>query len=747
MTSKRRPALRLAYLSAAGMAVLAALGIATGARAASRPSPAPRLSITSVSNPHPNLVSGGEVLLRITGPADLPASHVTVTLNSGNATADFAAQPSGSLLGLVTGLREGTNVVTASLRGGPGEQDARLLVVNHPITGPVFSGPQQHPFYCQTTSFGLASAQQPDCSAPTQVSYEYMSTSGAYKPWPATGAPAPPYPADLATTTVNGRTVPYIVRLEQGTIDRGVYQIAALYDGHNPSPDTKDASWNGRLIYTFGGGSMVGYHQGTSTGGVIDAASGPGGEDLFLSQGYAVASNSLNVLGQNDSIIISAEAAMMTKEHFIDEYGSPAYTIGWGASGGAIQQYGIAEAYPGILNGIVPTVSFPDSEGGTEEYVSDCRLLNNYFGASPGYTAAQEAAVAGLRRYQTCTAWDAPASLTTGSLQVTACDPSIPATVPGDPATRWNASTNPDGVKCGVPEQIVNQVGVDPVTGFANSYFDNAGVQYGLTALDSGTITPAQFASLNAKIGGFNYLGSPTAQRSQASPAALRALYADDLVNCACQGLRTTAVIDQRDDMDLDTGPSANHTSVMSFITRARMQAAGDAANQVIIEENDLTTDPVQWENANAYELAAMNQWLANVSSDTSGRSLQARIGSDRPTGLGDGCFLNDQQASPTLQPGGLTAAGRSGPCESAYPVYGDPETAAGQPLAQYALKCTLTPINWNTYPVTFTPAEQAELESAFPDGVCDYSKPGPQEQPPVGTWLNYSNGTTPFRS
>jgi uncharacterized tannase-like protein DUF6351 len=296
------------------------------------------VSIVSVSNPRPDLVSGGEVLLRVSMPPGARARRVRITLNSADVSSDFVAQPNGSLLGLVTGLRDGINAVRVDTSDRfDGHGTARLVVVNHPITGPVFSGPQQKPFYCQTTAFGLAPATMPDCSAPTQVSYEYMSTSGAYKPWPTAGPPAPPYPSDLATTTVDGTSVPYIVRLEQGTIDRGVYQIAALYDGRDPSPYTPDSSWNGRLVYTFGGGCNSGYHQGTSTGGVLGAAAGPGGADLFLSQGYAVASNTLNVLDNNCSIPISAEAAMMTKEHFIDEYGAVAHTIGWGGSGGAIQ--------------------------------------------------------------------------------------------------------------------------------------------------------------------------------------------------------------------------------------------------------------------------------------------------------------------------------------------------------------------------------------------------------------------------
>ena len=256
---------------------------------------------------------------------------------------------------------------------------------------------------------------------PTQVSYLYKNTAGAF----VALADPTSVPADAATAEVNGRGVPYIVRLEQGTIDRAVYQIAALYDGTDPTPFRPDGSWNRRLVYTFGGGCDGGFHQGNATGGVIN--------DLFLAQGYAVASSSLNVLNNNCSTIISAEAAMMVKEHFIETYGPVAHTIGWGGSGGAIQQYDIADAYPGILDGIVPGVSFPDPFT-TLGPVTDCRLLDNYFAATGGtFTAEQQRAVAGFTSYDTCQSWDA-----TFANRITAtdsCDPSIPvepALGPGD---------------------------------------------------------------------------------------------------------------------------------------------------------------------------------------------------------------------------------------------------------------------------------------------------------------------------
>jgi hypothetical protein len=54
-------------------------------------------------------------------------------------------------------------------------------------------------------------------------------------------------------------------------------------------------------------------------------------------------------------------------------------------------------------------------------------------------------------------------------------------------------------------------------------------------------------------------------------------------------------------------------------------------------------------------------------------------------------------------------------------------------------LKCRLRPLDFAAYaPVVFTPAEQAQLRTAFPSGVCDYQRPGVGQQRPKGTWLDY---------
>src|SRR5207237_3237908 len=65
---------------------------------------------------------------------------------------------------------------------------AKLTVVNHPITGPIFSGPQEQPFVCMTEKFKLMAggtlgpALDANCSAATRVDYVYRSTDGKFKP-------------------------------------------------------------------------------------------------------------------------------------------------------------------------------------------------------------------------------------------------------------------------------------------------------------------------------------------------------------------------------------------------------------------------------------------------------------------------------------------------------------------------------------------------------------------------------------
>lgn len=81
-----------------------------------------------------------------------------------------------------------------------------------------------------------------------------------------------------------------------------------------------------------------------------------------------------------------------------------------------------------------------------------------------------------------------------------------------------------------------------------------------------------------------------------------------------------------------------------------------------------------------------------------------------------------------------------TGQCATVYPVGANTRLVAGQPLTMTALKCALTPLDFRDYPVTFTITQKAALRSAFPTGVCDYTKRGIGVVPPGGAWRDYGD-------
>ena len=148
----------------------------------------------------PDTVTGGDALVRVHVPRDVSPDEVVVRLDGRDVTGAFRARGS-SLTGLVTGLADGRNRLTAHA----GRHEARLVLRNHPVTGPVFSGPQEQPFVCETESFelpviggNLGPPLDADCSIATRLDHFYRTTAGEFAPWPE-GASS--YPADLAYTT------------------------------------------------------------------------------------------------------------------------------------------------------------------------------------------------------------------------------------------------------------------------------------------------------------------------------------------------------------------------------------------------------------------------------------------------------------------------------------------------------------------------------------------------------------------
>jgi len=306
----------------------------------------------------PWLVTGGDVLVEVTLPANTNPAQLQVTLNGAPITNQFRAVSPLRQQALLTGLALGDSTLQASL--GPNSTPVSLLLTNYPISGPIISGPHEVPFYCQTEEFVTASGESlgapvdTDCSVDTRVDYVYWSAGEQiFKPWikPAFNLVVDEQSEqnvqtdDIAQISVNGaEPIPFIVRIETGTVNRAIYEIAMLHDPASSQPDAWNRSerWNGKLVYTHGGGCRGGwYQQGNTTGGVMR-------QGLF-EQGYAVVSSTLNVFGQNCNDLLASETHIMVKERFIEHYGAPIYTIATGGSGGSYQSHQTADNYPGVF--------------------------------------------------------------------------------------------------------------------------------------------------------------------------------------------------------------------------------------------------------------------------------------------------------------------------------------------------------------------------------------------------------------
>src|SRR4051812_24464782 len=308
-------------------------------------------TIKTVSN-RADLVSGGDVLVRVTPPG------AKVTLNGKSVTSQFAVRPNGQYLALLTGLKDGANKLLVTTTRS--RRSARLTVYNHDIGGPVTAGPQVKPWKC-------LDGTGPVCSKAPEFTYQYMPTSGggfqAYDP-------ANP-PSDVATTkTDSGEEVPFIVREEDGTLDRDHYKIASLYDPKSPTaPWMPPKGINHRLVIFHGASCDTEYQQAAAPDVMNKTA---------LGHGFVTMSHALDNAGHNCNIATQAESLIMTKELAIEALGPIKWTIGSGCSGGSLVQQQVANAYPWVYQAITPQCSFTDAWSSAMQY-EDYVMLLAYF--------------------------------------------------------------------------------------------------------------------------------------------------------------------------------------------------------------------------------------------------------------------------------------------------------------------------------------------------------------------------------
>jgi hypothetical protein len=728
--------------------------------------------IVSLSN-RADLVSGGDALLEVRVPKNVPLNQVTLRLNGRVVTGAFRANTAArTLRGVVTDLVDGGNEFVAEARGhGHGEQQARLRITNHPIGGPVLLGSQTQPWICATPTPTAASGNTPatnasglttfavdaQCNIATEYKLFYRTTTAGCStalPDPSPPAPAPtnncfkPYvpgttPADLATTTTTaGLTVPYIVRVERGTLNRGIYDIAVLFDPTKPwSALAPQAQWNGKVLYSFGASTGQPRLQFRTEQNWAD--------DSALSRGFMVVDNSLTDSLFNSNRVLNAETLMMMKEHIVDAYGEIKYLLGNGCSGGSIQQNTAASIFPGLLDGIQPSCDFPDSiTTGLE--VTDCVLLVNFY-AGPEWTAlmtgltqaqinAKKTAINGHLDQVGCQSWNNAfgfnnkpgnyartlvANQTTGAL-VTLVESRNNCLLPA--ALVYDPVTNPNGTRCGDADLSTaiwgTTAGIPAGSTRAMQTSDNVGIQYGLKALLAGAITPEEFVTLNEKIGGVDADSNRRAARTTADLEALDIAYRAGIVSSG-KNLGKLPIIDSRgfDEQGI-------HYIWRSFAERGRIDAANDGnhGNQVMWRYGTglLPATAAQVAAVTVKSLVTMDTWLSNLNVSAPKETLnsvrtQAEVILGKPAAAVDFCFLTgDVTFSNPVTDMALCDA------DPRLAKHSSPRQVAGGPLVENILKCQSKPLNSVDYaPLVFSSAQWTRLQTAFPDGVCDWSEKG----------------------
>jgi len=647
---------------------------------------------------------------------------------------------------------------------------------------PLFAGPLQYPFLCQTEDSGLGQplvdnqsgwgipvfaehngqrteriiGYSKDCLLPSRLHYYY---------YPA-GVSGLPHRQDVTSSLDSHRPAatdqaPLLVRTESGTINRHLYSIM-MPVSQTDTPAHADLSrWNKRLIYFFHGGINVGFQQGRLR---MDRLV----RDIrhLLEEGYAVAYSTATHTNNTFNITLQEDTARRVKAQFAARYGEPEFTIGFGGSGGGLQQYLLAQNAPGLLDGGIALIAYPDMVTQVH-YALDCELLEYYFdqlATDPAFWRTPEVreSVLGLSVTATEEAYKPPRLWWLNDL---ASLLRLEWPQPQPPSSECNVGWR------GSPPLIHNPAfhrqwqRFDPQVrhqshwtywqdnqmtygtndkGHALSPWSNVGVQYGLQALTQGTISPKQFLELNARIGSWKPSDQMTAPRlwhlsgdsrlyrlspygehnmthsgSRMAVAArragpLKAARAAYQAGHVYLGKLDIPIMDVR--MYLDHEQNIHHTWAALSIRQRLLNA-----------DSDLRLNPL-WITSKPYNpmfdaVTLMDAWLTTAKE--SGDLINSR-----PLAASDTCF---DQAGNVIAQGDQVWDGEwnqrpQGECTRNMPFHQGSRQVAGDSISGLTFQCARMPVaealSSDLYAsVDMTPYRDT-LARIFPEGVCDYSKP-----------------------
>lgn len=672
-----------------------------------------------------DMLSDGDALIEIIPPKDQAITRLMAKLNTTDVTNQFALRENKRWMGRISGMKVGENTLTIQVNSLP---SVTSNLRNYPNEGPIFSAPPVARLRCQDGGEPLT------CNQPAEYTFLYKSSqpgSVGLKPYDVKNPPT-----DVATTTTDhGVTVPFIVRQERGYQDRDEYRILTLFKPGQPwQPWQPQPQWNRKVLITHGGNCGTSFTPGSARlndfSGTFDDV--PVVEQSYvtgLGLGFAVMSTALNNGGHNCDVVLQAESMVMAKERIVEQYGPIRYTLGTGCSGGSITQTTVANAYPGIYQGLITMCAYPDSMSAGMQF-TDSHLMRRYFEGTDSMSRGV---------FWLPTQWgDVEGHLT--HVNAVVADEGLfkAATNPvGDcyGPNSYHPQNNPKGQRCGLIDWIAHIVGIrEPAIwspmekaagfGFAALPLGNTGVQYGLLPFLQGRITGQQFADINIHIGGLDVDIQPQAERTKANTTAVSNLYKSGMIMVG-NNLHTVPILNF-----VGPDPGIAHDSLHAWWVRWRIEREhGHYDNHVMWAGPTPLIGDINWVHEG---LVAMDKWVAAIEKDKSNLAMDKKVVANKPADMQDRCILST----------GVAAVGEA--CvEALRPLYayGTPRTQAGEQKFSDNFDCFLKPYDpvkeYGALVNLILPDQLNQLKEVFKDGVCDYSKP-PKGLVPTQTWLTY---------
>jgi hypothetical protein len=491
-----------------------------------------------------------------------------------------------------------------------------------------------------------------------------------------------------------------------------------------------------------------------------------------LAKGYAIAYSTGTVTSVHYNIWVAAHTAAMVKNQFVGLYGEPTYTVGIGGSGGAVQQLLIAQNEPGLLDALIPQYSYPDMVTQTI-WAYDCELLEYYFDVTARKqkrwrVQEQRSLIMGLAAdsaahnpFNDIEFWSRVARLRLGRLPdgATECSASWRGLTP---LTNNPTYTNhPDryaqplhrDARWSHWHDLKYIYGVDD-DGYANRTYDNVGVQYGLLALRTGDITPAEFLHLNANIGGWKPPKEMRQERywllnGHGSLGEVR-LWSDHNMHKAPEPVSSDVFRERNRATVISVAPrNSGHIGAIQAAYRAGQVFLG-TIDIPIVDLRHYLDDQLDMHHSFASQATRLRLmrgnghidnhliWVAAPPFEPTAQALlliDEWLTQGKPQMAQDGCWDSSGKSiamGPNVWDGAWN--GRTpGACMQQFPAFKSPRDAAGAPLTGDIFKCQLRPVAAALENGTYGDIDMRPytlwLEQIFPDGVCNYG-PGDVGRP-----------------